>query len=61
MIDWGRTDNVATLQVLGILASDSAVITFTSLRDADTSLAFPASNMNGQTTPFFTGRITYTV
>lgn len=58
-IDWGRTDNVASLQVNGYLAGNATEITFTSLRDANTSLAFPASNLNGQVTPYFTGRITY--
>jgi hypothetical protein len=58
-IDWGRTDNAASLQVNGTLAGNATEITFTSLRDANTSLAFPASNMNGQVTPFFTGRIIY--
>ena len=59
LIDWGRTDNVATLQVNGVLVSNATEIIFRSLQDASTSLDFPASNMNGQVTPFFTGRITY--
>ena len=59
LIDWGRTDNAASLQVNGTLAGNATEITFTSLRDANTSLAFPASNMNGQVTPFFTGSIIY--
>jgi cytoskeletal protein CcmA (bactofilin family) len=61
LVDWGRTDNVASNQVFGTLPTDSDVITFYYLRDANTSTSFSASNMNGQVTPFFTGRITYKV
>ncbi len=61
MLIWGRIDNTSGFPMQGILSTGTTQLIFFSYGDTDTGTQTTATDLNGNTTPFIGGSITYEV